>query len=96
LEIADHLALRLSFMLSGLLHVTVANSTQDVYIRGGKYGTVFVADTAEVSKTGHYSFFPEDSVMVRLPTDGGKIPEHTVLYSGPCKDEHVVGVGLKF
>jgi hypothetical protein len=83
-------------MLSGLLHVTVANTTQDVYIRGGKYGTVFVADTAEVSKTGHYSFFPEDSVMVRLPTDGGKVPEHTVLYSGPCKDEHVVGVGLKF
>jgi hypothetical protein len=83
-------------MLSGLLHVTVANTTQDVYIRGGKYGTVFVADTAEVSRTGHYSFFPEDSVMVRLPSDGGKIPEHTVLYSGPCKDEHVVGVGLNF
>jgi hypothetical protein len=67
-----------------------------LYIRGGKYGTVFVADTAEVSKTGHHSFFPEDSVMVRLPTHLGKIPEHRVLYGGPCKDEHVVGVGLKY
>jgi hypothetical protein len=81
-------------LLSGLLHVTVANTSQDVYIRGGKYGTVFVADTAEVSRTGHHSFFPEDSVMVRLPTEGGKIPEHTVLYTGPCKDDHVVGVHL--
>jgi hypothetical protein len=83
-------------MLSGLLHVTVANTTQDVYIRGGKYGTVFVADTAEVSRTGHHSFFPEDSSMVRLPTADGKIPAHTILYGGPCKDEHVLGVGLKF
>jgi hypothetical protein len=86
---------RLSFLLSGLLHVTIANSTQDVYVRGGKYGTVFVADTAAISRTGHHSFFPEDSVMVRLPTDDGKIPEHSVLYTGPCKDEHVVGVGLR-
>lgn len=72
--------------LSGLAHITLPNSTVDAYIPGGKDGLIFAADTSAVSVQGHSTNYPSDSetVGVQIPT-GGTIPQHNVLYSGPCK-----------
>lgn len=71
--------------LSGLAHITLPNSTVDAYVPGGKNGLIFAADTAAVS-TGHSTNYPSNSetIALQIPT-GGSIPQHNVLYSGPCK-----------
>lgn len=71
--------------LSGLAHITLPNSTVDAYVHGGKDGFIFAADTAAVSG-GHLTNYPSNSetVALQIPT-GGTIPQHNVLYSGPCK-----------
>ncbi|KAI0280680.1 hypothetical protein BGY98DRAFT_914353 [Russula aff. rugulosa BPL654] len=71
--------------LSGLAHITLPNSTVDACVRGGKDGFIFAADTAAVSG-GHLTNYPSNSetVALQIPT-GGTIPQHNVLYSGPCK-----------
>jgi hypothetical protein len=73
--------------LSGLAHITLPNSTVEAYVPGGKNGLIFAADTAAVStKGGHSTNYPSDSetIALQIPT-GGTIPQHNVLYSGPCK-----------
>jgi hypothetical protein len=72
--------------LSGLAHITLPNSTVDAYVLGGKNGFIFAADTAAVSAIGHSTNYPSnfETVALQIPT-GGTIPQHNVLYSGPCK-----------
>jgi hypothetical protein len=81
-----HLLERWVSFLSGLAHVTLPNSTVEAYIPGGKNGFIFAADTAAVSTKGHSTNYPSDSetIALQIPT-GGTIPQHNVLYSGPCK-----------
>ena len=35
---------------------------------------------------GHYTEFPSDepTVLVQIPFEGGRAPEHVVLYEGGC------------
>ena len=59
------------------------------YIMPGtlKSSVVIAADLKSVSTlAGHYTEFPSDepTVLVQIPFDGNKAPEHTVLYDGPC------------
>jgi hypothetical protein len=81
--------------LSGLAHVTLANSTEEAFIFGGKNGLIFAADTAAVSAKGHATNYPskEETRAIQIPT-GGTIPNHTVLYSGPCKGQQLYGRSL--
>ena len=76
--------------LSGLAHVTLANSTVEAYIQGGENGLIFAADTADVSAKGHSTNYPsmEETRAIQIPT-GGTIPQHNVLYSGPCNGQQL-------
>ena len=81
--------------LSGLAHVSLANSTDEVFIHGGANGLVFAADTADVSVKGHSTNYPSgvETRVLQIPT-GGSVPEHTVLYSGACKSPQLQGRSL--
>jgi hypothetical protein len=81
--------------LSGLAHITLANSTDEAYVPGGKNGLIFAADTSDVSKLGHATNYPskDETRAIQIPT-GGSIPSHTVLYSGPCCGKELLGRGL--
>lgn len=79
--------------LSGVAHVTLPNSTAEAWIQGGKYGVLFAADTSDVSKYGHLTEYPSDAatMALQIPT-GGMVPEHEVLYQGPCQWDELIGV----
>ena len=80
--------------LSGLAHVTLPTSSVDAFIPGGANGVVFAADTAARSTQGHTTTYPsnEETRVLQIPTNGG-IPNHNVLYSGPCKALDLQGRG---
>jgi len=85
--------------LSGLAHVTLPNVTypapqEEAWIVGGKYGVLIAVDHAGVSKYGHITTYPSDSdtVSLQIPFRDGKIPDHKVLYQGPCGWEEMVGL----
>lgn len=82
--------------LSGLAHVTLANSTDEAFIVGGKNGLIFAADTPDVSPKGHSTNYPskEETLAIQIPT-GGVVPEHTVLYKGPCTGEQLLRRSLE-
>ncbi|KAI9451355.1 hypothetical protein BJY52DRAFT_1205942 [Lactarius psammicola] len=81
--------------LSGLAHVTLANSTDEAFIYGGKNGLIFAADTSDVSVKGHSTNYPsnQETRVMQIPT-GGIVPQHTVLYNGPCKGNQLAKRGL--
>jgi hypothetical protein len=82
--------------LSGKAVVTLADGVTHATIHGGKDGFIFVTDTAERSAKGHSTRYPSDvaTIALQIPT-GGIIPQHNVLYSGPCKPEHQIrNVGI--
>jgi hypothetical protein len=96
---ANHAAInRFVAFLSGLVHVTLPNTTisptTSAWLQGGKYGLIIAADTAGVSKSGHVTDYPSDAdtVSLQLPFKDGKIPVHTVLYDGPCLWSEMVGI----
>lgn len=55
---------------------------------------IIAADTADVSKYGHITTYPSDAdtVALQTPFAGGIAPDHTVLHSGPCGWEDMVGL----
>jgi hypothetical protein len=70
----------------------VPGSKESAYIvGGGTKGVIFAADTKAVSESGHTTFYPssQQTVALQLPTPGGAIPEHKVLYRGPCKGQQM-------
>ena len=75
--------------LSGLAHITLPNSNQDVWVTGGKDGLIIAADTAAVSREGHFTTYPSTSetVALQIVVEGGKEPAHTVLHAGPCEED---------
>jgi hypothetical protein len=72
--------------LSGLAHVTLPGSNVDAFIRGGANGLIFAADTMERGTKGHNTTYPskQETRVLQIPTGGG-VPNHNVLYSGPCE-----------
>lgn len=89
---------RFVLFISGLAHVTLPNTTvsptTSAWIQGGKYGLIIAADTSGVSKYGHATAYPSDAdtVALQVPFRDGKIPDHMVLYDGPCLWTEMVGV----
>ncbi|KZV63594.1 hypothetical protein PENSPDRAFT_202512 [Peniophora sp. CONT] len=90
--------------LSGLAHITlpeaalpISNETEyvtEAWVAGGTYGTIFAADTQEVSSFGHVTEYPsgEETRVLQIPTAGGLIPNHTILdATGPCVQSELVG-----
>ncbi|KAB5513591.1 hypothetical protein GE09DRAFT_1161779 [Coniochaeta sp. 2T2.1] len=85
-------ALQLVFFVSGLVHVTIPNRTEEAWVQGGKYGLVISADTADVSRYGHRSVYPgnEATVALQVPVKGEL--KHSVLHRGVCEWEEMVGL----
>lgn len=80
--------------LSGLVHITLPNSTADAWVQGGKHGLIIAGDSAECSTYGHISTYPSDAdtVTLQIPFEGGYFPTHSVLYEGPCQWSEMVGI----
>jgi len=86
-------------VMSGLVHIRIPNSTlpqaqSEAWVQGGKYGFIIAVDTLNVSKTGHVTDFPgaDETVIAQFPMEGGIIPDHEVLYSGPCGLNEMIGI----
>ena len=49
-------------------------------------------DTAAVSQYGHFTDYPtrEQTVAIQIPTAGGVVPGHTVLYEGGCRESELM------
>lgn len=71
--------------------VTFPCNSATAVVKGGKYGLIFAADIAAVSKLGHYTRYPSDeqTVGITFPTVDGKIPSHTVLHHGQCTEDEL-------
>lgn len=80
-------------ILSGLIHITLPNGTEEAWVQGGRYGTLLAVDTADVSEFGHRSVYPgdADTIAIEIPFEDGKIPDHTVLHCGPCTFAELTG-----
>jgi hypothetical protein len=85
---------RYSLFLSGLAHIRLPNSKSEAWVQGGKYGILIAADTKAVSKDGHITDFPggDDTVIAQFPFVDGKLPEHKLLYTGPCNFNEMIGM----
>lgn len=75
--------------MAGEAIVSLPNSTQKATIRGGRYGLILAADTANASKYGHITKYPskKETVAIQIPTANNEIPSHSVLYEGACRYE---------
>lgn len=87
---------QLVIFLSGLIHVTLPvpatgnASLDDAYFIGGANAVLFAADTTGL---GHVTKYPSDepSVSLQIRFTDGLVPNHTVLYPGPCHYEGEAG-----
>ena len=72
--------------IAGLAHVTLPDSEDDVWIRGGENGLIIAADVAAVSRSGHITNYPSkrETLAIQIPTKGGLLPRHRVLHKGAC------------
>jgi len=80
---------RLFILLSGVARIREPYSFHEFWIRPG--GLIVAAD---IESDGHYTFYPSDveSVALQIPFNNGTLPEHDVLWQGPCSasSPHIV------
>ncbi|KAA8624577.1 34-dihydroxy-2-butanone 4-phosphate synthase protein [Pyrenophora tritici-repentis] len=75
---------QLVHFIAGLAHVTLPqDSSQELWLVGGRGGLVIAADT---TGEGHITMYPSDqeTVTITAPFAGGVVPEYEVLKEGPC------------
>ena len=79
--------------LPGVAHFTLPDSPVAATIHGGRNGLIIAADRSNVSEKGHNTDYPsgQETTAIQIPTQGGAVPEHTVLHVGPCKKEETEG-----
>lgn len=48
---------------------------------------ILAVDTSDVSTYGHNTTYPsnETTIALQIPVEGGLVPNHTVVHSGPCE-----------
>ncbi|KAL7629394.1 hypothetical protein AAE478_000914 [Parahypoxylon ruwenzoriense] len=80
--------------LTGVVHVTLPNATDDAFLYGGKYGLLYADDTPDISEWGHVTSYPsgDQVIVLSIPVKDNVNPEHTVLHDGPCTVEETVDV----
>ena len=80
--------------LAGTIHITLPHRTEEAWIKGGKYGLIIAADTADVSEHGHRTEYPGDSntVAIQIPLAEGTLFNHALLHQGPCTDLETTGI----
>ncbi|KAI2632618.1 hypothetical protein GGS26DRAFT_591058 [Hypomontagnella submonticulosa] len=80
---------------SGLAYITLPGGDgTSAIVSGGQFGLIFAADTADVSRKGHRTQYPgiTETIALQIPTQDGKVPEHSVLHMGPCAVNEVAGI----
>lgn len=77
--------------ITGLAHITLPTSSDEAWIQGGKYGLLWAGDTQNVSRSGHSTFYHEESVTLALMTPGGAEPIHRVVRQGACLPQDLIG-----
>ena len=72
--------------------MTLPNSEDEAWIRGGKNGLIIAADTAAVSEEGHITSYPskKETLALQIPTADGLLPMHRVLHQGACRKSEMV------
>ncbi|PVI04042.1 hypothetical protein DM02DRAFT_640256 [Periconia macrospinosa] len=72
--------------LSGLAYLTLPHNDTEAWVVGGVGGLLFAVDT---TGTGHRTQYPSDqeTIAFTAPFAEGKIPDHKVLFDGPCSGE---------
>lgn len=77
---------------SGLANITLPYYPDIAVVHGGSKGIIFAADT---TGDGHVTTYPGDkpTIALQIPVEGGVPPNHTVLYSGPCKARDIKVIG---
>lgn len=85
---------RLVYFTSGLIHITLPNSTDEVWVQGGKYGLILAADTPDVSAHGHRTQYPGDatSIALQVPLSAEAKLDYVLLHNGSCTLEDMVGL----
>lgn len=75
---------------SGLAHITLPSSSDEAWVLGGANGLIVAVDT---TGTGHVTVYPSDeyTIGLQIPFEGGEVPDHTVLWSGPCNSTQLLG-----
>ncbi|KAI1340403.1 hypothetical protein F5Y15DRAFT_380578 [Xylariaceae sp. FL0016] len=81
------------WFISGLIHLTLPNATDEAWVYGGRYGLIFADDTADVSGWGHRTRYPgsDETIALTVPVQDGKAPAYTVLHDGACDDGELAG-----
>lgn len=80
---------------SGVALLTVPDEEEYpgyLFSAGSAFGLLFAADTADVSQSGHDSWYITDVTFLQIPTKDGEIPKHTILHMGPCYASEEVGL----
>lgn len=74
--------------LAGEAHITLPNGTDEAWVLGGRDGMILAVDTSAVSTYGHNTTYPsnETTIALQIPIEGGLVPNHTVVHTGPCVD----------
>ncbi|KAH8163478.1 hypothetical protein CIB48_g4769 [Xylaria polymorpha] len=81
--------------LSGLAYITLpGDPSTSVFITGGQFGLIYVADTSDVSKEGHRTQYPgiTETIALQIPTAGGQVPKHDLVHEGPCSISEIAGL----
>ena len=83
-----HPLYRYVYFTSGRAKLSLPTSPDTATIKGGAYGLILAADTAEVSAKGHTTVYEsaEQTIGLVIPLAGNKVPEHTVLHKGACTE----------
>ncbi|KAI1415963.1 hypothetical protein F5Y13DRAFT_206897 [Hypoxylon sp. FL1857] len=81
------------WFVSGVIHLTLPNGTDEAVIYGGKYGLIFADDTSDISTWGHRTQYPssDETVAMTVPVRDNVRPPHKVLHDGACTMEETVG-----
>ena len=80
-----------TWVVSGLLHITLEESDDEAWIVGGRYGLLFANDD---DTSGHTSDFsgPDETILMLTTLPADTVPKHKVLYSGQCEYGELVGI----
>ncbi|KAL9599259.1 MAG: hypothetical protein Q9219_003961 [cf. Caloplaca sp. 3 TL-2023] len=72
---------------AGKAVITLPNSTAKATVYGGRDGLILATDIANASTYGHVTKYPsgQTTVVLQIPLEDNRVPDHTVLYGGPCK-----------
>lgn len=70
-------------LVSGMAHVTLPDSPDDLWITEGKDNVIIAADTRGI---GHYTDYPsnKETIALQIPFKSGEVPKHSVLGQGAC------------